>query len=81
MKSSFPLPSALTKRLTDPPRGRIRAMKVASDSSSYTGSSSGINGTGDASPSSLAGQSEEGSLDDRDKEKYHEEEVSDTLRS
>lgn len=80
MKSSFHHQnSALTKGLTDPLRGRIRARKDASDCSFYSGSGSDIDATGDASPPSLAGQSEQGSFADRDNENYHEEEVSHTI--
>lgn len=80
MQSSFPHQiSALTKGLTDPLRGRVRARKYSSDCSSYSGSGSEIDATGDASPSSLTGQSEQGSFEDRDNANYHEEEVSDTF--
>lgn len=81
MKSSYlQQSSALTKGLTDPLRGRVRARKDASDCSSYNGSGSDIDATGDASLSSLAGQSGQGSLDVRDNENYLEEEVSNTMR-
>ena len=76
MKSSpFPT-SAPTKEFTNSLRGRIRPIKDASDSGSYTGSDSDTVATGYANFSPPAGQSEEGSFDHGDSEKHKGKEVS-----
>ena len=78
MKSSPFQPLAPTKDFTHSLRGRIRPIKDASDSGSYTDSDSETVATGYAKRSPLAGQSEEGFFFHGDNEKHQGKEVSDT---
>ena len=78
MKSSPFQPSAPTKEFTHSLRDRIRPLKDASDSGSYTDSDSDTAATGYAKRSPLAGQSEEGSFFHGDNEKHQGKEVGDT---
>ena len=78
MKSSPFQPSAPTKEFNHSLPGRIRPLKDASESGSYTDSGSDTVAIGYAECSPVAAQSEEGSLDYGDDEKQQGKEVSDT---
>ena len=78
MKSSPFHPLTPTKESTHSLRGRIRPIKDASESWSYTDSGSDTVATGYAKCSPLAGQSEEGPSDHGDDGKHQGKEVSDT---
>ena len=69
---------ASTKGLTDSLRGRIRAIKHASDSDSHTDLGSDMGATSDSRHFVLAGQSEQGSFDDSNDKEHIEEAASDT---